>query len=296
MAENLNEYLTTKELAELLRLKERKIYDLAAAGKVPCSRATGKLLFPRAQIDAWLAANSSGGEIASAQRERANVFLGSHDPLLEWALMESRSGLASFFDSSIDGLDRFDKFEGIATGLHIYAPETDQWNVPIIENRFSDASAVLVHWAWRSRGLIIAPGKRDDYLGIASLAGKRFVPRQPEAGSQRLFDHLLAAAGLTPDQLDFTPPARSEDYAVQCVMEGKADAAFGLEALARQYRLDFVPVIKERFDLFIDRRFWFEEPWQKLLVFCSAPAFGERAQDFGGYDISDLGRVLFNGK
>ena len=43
----MEQYLTTKELAELLRLKERKVYDLAAAGEVPCTRATGKLLFPR---------------------------------------------------------------------------------------------------------------------------------------------------------------------------------------------------------------------------------------------------------
>lgn len=31
-------YLTVPELAELLRIKERKVYDLAASGAVPCSR------------------------------------------------------------------------------------------------------------------------------------------------------------------------------------------------------------------------------------------------------------------
>ena len=50
----MTEYLTTRELAELLRIKERKVYDLAASGKVPCSRATGRLLFPRAEIEAWI--------------------------------------------------------------------------------------------------------------------------------------------------------------------------------------------------------------------------------------------------
>jgi len=35
----MSEYLTTKELAELLRIKERKVYDLAASGAVPCSKA-----------------------------------------------------------------------------------------------------------------------------------------------------------------------------------------------------------------------------------------------------------------
>ena len=47
MAEAPHTYLTTKEVADLLRLKERKVYDLVAEGGIPCVRATGKLLFPR---------------------------------------------------------------------------------------------------------------------------------------------------------------------------------------------------------------------------------------------------------
>lgn len=56
-----HEYLTVRELAELLRLKERKVYDLAASGAVPCSRATGKLLFPANEIRTWIARAQSGG-------------------------------------------------------------------------------------------------------------------------------------------------------------------------------------------------------------------------------------------
>ena len=290
-----SEYLTTRELAELLRIKERKVYDLAAKGKVPCSRATGKLLFARTQINAWLADNSSGLAPAS-QKPRANIFLGSHDPLLEWALMESRSGLASFFDSSFDGLERYQNHEGIATGLHIYDAASDQWNIPVIAERFSHEPAVLVEWAWRNRGLIVSSGARDEYKDITSLRNKRFVPRQAEAGSQQLFNHLLTAAGITPDQLELTPTARGETYAAQAVQEGKADAAFGLETLARQYQLDFIPIAKERFDLLVERRFWFEQPMQKLLCFCTQKSFQTRAAELGGYNISNLGRVLFNGR
>ena len=289
-----NEYLTTKELAELLRIKERKVYDLAASGKVPCSRATGKLLFSRSQINAWLADNSSSLTPASP-KQRANVFLGSHDPLLEWALMESRSGLASFFDSSFDGLERYQNHEGIATGLHIYDAPADQWNVPVIATRFSDQPAVLVQWAWRNRGLIVAAGTGDHYKDISSLAHKRFVPRQAQAGSQQLFEHMLKAAGMSLDQLECAAPARGETYAAQTVMEGRADAAFGLEAVARQYRLDFIPVIQERFDILADRRFWFEQPMQTFLSFCNTHTFLTRANELGGYDISNLGHVLFNG-
>lgn len=49
-----NDYLTTAEVADYLRLKERKVYDLVRQGHIPCSRATGKLLFPRQHIDMWV--------------------------------------------------------------------------------------------------------------------------------------------------------------------------------------------------------------------------------------------------
>lgn len=47
--------MDTREVAAYLRLKERRVYDLVKANALPHIRATGKLLFPRAQIDAWLA-------------------------------------------------------------------------------------------------------------------------------------------------------------------------------------------------------------------------------------------------
>ena len=42
MHDTPSEFLTTQELAALLRIKERKVYDLAAAGQVPCVRVVGK--------------------------------------------------------------------------------------------------------------------------------------------------------------------------------------------------------------------------------------------------------------
>src|SRR2546429_1024865 len=48
--------LTTDEAADYLRLSERKLYELVANEVVPCTKVTGKWLFPRAALDRWLAA------------------------------------------------------------------------------------------------------------------------------------------------------------------------------------------------------------------------------------------------
>ncbi len=294
MNEPSSDFLTTRELADLLRIKERKVYDLAAADAIPCLRVTGKLLFPRGAIDAWLASHTSGPD-GTANEAREQVFAGSHDPLLDWALRESGAGLATYFDGSLDGVERFAARAAVASGLHVRDPESAEWNVPLVARRFARQPVVLVEFAWRERGLIVAPGQETSLRDVTALRGRRVVPRQAAAGSQGLLEQLLATAGVARDDLELIAPAHTETDAALAVLEGKADAAFGLLGLARRHRLGFVPLVRERFDLLVDRRAWFEPPLQGLLAFCNTPAFPAKAAELHGYDVAGFGTVHFNG-
>jgi molybdate-binding protein len=111
-----------------------------------------------------------------------------------------------------------------------------------------------------------------------------------------MLNHLLAEAGLDETSVTFTHAARTETDAALAVLDGQADATFGLSSLAKQYRLDFVPIVRERFDLLVWRSEWFEDPFQKFMAFCNTTAFAEKAGAMDGYDTSNLGRVHFNGK
>src|ERR1700751_6481130 len=91
MAVHMEDLLTTDEAATYLRLSERKLYELVANGAVPCTKVTGKWLFPKAALDRWLAAGLITPALAHAPAPP--IVGGSHDPLLEWALRESASGL-----------------------------------------------------------------------------------------------------------------------------------------------------------------------------------------------------------
>ena len=289
-------FLTTREVAALLRVKERKVYELASAGELPCRRLTGKLLFPRAAIEDMLAGT---GEMSKpASDVRPSVLVGSHDPMLEWAAREAGSGLAAFFDGSLDGLARFADGEAIACGMHVFEAGSGAggWNRTHVQQRCAAMPAVLVEWAQRRQGLIVGAAAAGAIGSMSDLAGRTVALRQPTAGGRILFDHLLAEAGLGADALEVLPaPARTETDIAAAVANGSADAALGLEAMARQFRLDFVPLVQERFDLLVWRRAWFEPPMQRLLAFCRTPAFAQKARDLGGYDISGLGTVHWNG-
>lgn len=288
------EYLTTREVAELLRIKERKVYDLASSGALACSRATGKLLFPEDAVRAWLAQHSSQNASAAAA-VRPNVFLGSHDPLLEWALRQSQCGLATYFDGSADGLQRFAAHEGLATGLHIKDDDGPGWNLAAVTAACSHQPVVLVEWAKRQRGLIFGPDVPAALTRLDDLAGLRLVPRQSSAGAQKLLVNLLTQSKVAMDDIVQAEPARTETDAALAVLECKADVAFGLASVAATHRLRFVPIMDERFDLLVDRRAWFEPPLQQFWGFCASKAFQARAAELEGYDVAGLGTVHFNG-
>ena len=63
---------TTAEAAAYLRLKERKIYEMVAEGVVPCTKVTGRWLFPKAELDHWLASSVSRPAGVMPARARAD--------------------------------------------------------------------------------------------------------------------------------------------------------------------------------------------------------------------------------
>ena len=292
----MNPFLTTREVADLLRVKERKIYELVAEQAIPVSRVTGKMLFPRDLVEAWVRRRVELAGGAAELDPPPAVLAGSHDPLLEWAIRESGSEIATFFGGSIDGLTRMTARRAFAAGMHVFDPDTEDFNLGLVANELAGQPVVMTEWAWRTQGLVVASGNPRGLARAADLAGVRFIPRQPEAGSYLLLLHLLAEAGVEPATVGMLdPPARTEADVAQHVLEGRADAGLAVETVARMHRLDFIPLFRERYDLLVWRREYFEPPMQRLLAFCASALFRRRATEIGGYDLSGLGTVRYNG-
>ena len=148
-----NDYLTTVEVADYLRLKERKVYDLVRQGHIPCSRATGKLLFPRQHIDMWVLSHLEGDQ---AQRQPPPpVLAGSQDPLLEWAVRESGSDLASLCQGSGDGVRRLLESRAMLAGIHLLDAASGRYNEPAALGLGGVRDLIVLHWASRRQGLLL---------------------------------------------------------------------------------------------------------------------------------------------
>ena len=293
--------MTTREVADYIRIKERKVYDLLREQRIPATRITGKWLFPKTLIDQWIASSTKiPGSFKNAVidgKATPAICAGSQDPLLEWSLRESDCQLALMPGGSLDGLERLSAGKAMLSGLHVYEPISETYNKAAVIKYCPSIDVVLIEWAWREQGLVLAAGNPLGISSISDLRAKkaRLVIRQPKAGAQILFEHLADKEGLCINDLDvYEKIAMSETDLGLAVQEGKADAGLCIASVALQYRLDFLPLHRERYDLAIRRRDYFEPPVQALLAFVKSKAFRDRALDMSGYDISSLGKVVFN--
>jgi putative molybdopterin biosynthesis protein len=290
------ELLTSGEAADYLRLKERKLYELVASGAIPCTKVTGRWLFSKAELDRWImAALVQPAGLMPAEPPR--IVGGSHDPLLEWALRESGSGLATLPEGSERGLERFLAGEVAAAAIHFHAlerAETDA-NVEAVRGSAKTHDAVLIAFVRREQGLVVAPGNPLGLNAIADVIERRarLALRPKGAGAQLLLLALLHRANAKFEAIARGPVCPTGPDIAQAIRAGHADCGIATRSVANAAGLGFVPILWENFDLVLRQRDYFRPSLQALFRFLHMGELAARAREAGGYDVSRAGQVRF---
>ncbi len=296
--------LSTREAAEYLGIHEKQVYALVKAGKLPATRLTGKWLFPRRLLEEMLERDALRG-LAEAREKGSRLSgallaAGSNDPaldLLATAMRRDHPDIYLFTAStgSTAGLRALDDGHVDIAFSHLLDPETGEYNLPFLRALCPRLSPVAVTIFHRDLGLAVAPGNPRGMLGWADLGkpGVRIVNRQEGAGTRLLLDAALAREGIEPAQVaGYGREAGTHLEAAMAVAAGEADAAPATGSAARLLGLSFVPLAKERFDAVLTRETFFRKPFQALLATLRSPAFRERADRLGHYDLAGSGQVL----
>ena len=102
---------------------------------------------------------------------------------------------------------------------------------------------------------MVRKGNPNQVWNVADLARPevRFVNRQQGSGTRLVFELLLERAGLRGAQVNGFENVELTHAAVAAyVASGKADSGLGVETAAREFDLDFVPILSERYFLVCD--------------------------------------------
>jgi len=173
------------------------------------------------------------------------------------------------------------------------------YNVSALRALSMVGDIVLIEWARREQGLVVARGNPRGIRALADLKRKklRVARRQEGAGAHILLAHLLKRAGVGFDEVNLVGPAcLTETDLALSVLDRKAECGLAIRAVATRFNLDFVPLHVERFDLAMRCRDYFEPAVQTLFRFARSLVFQARAGELGGYDVSGLGEARFNGR
>jgi excisionase family DNA binding protein len=296
----MREFLNTKQLAEYLGINEKKVYYLAKSGKIPCTRLTGKWLFPKNLIDQWIEENSRRA-VGTRKEKRSESLLaaGSDDPSLGILrdLYASRRPSGSLFIATIGSSAGLEAIrEGVAdfAFAHLLDPTTGDYNLPFISKTISSGVAVvpLFH---RELGLLARSGNP---LGLRTLAdltrtGVRMINRQKGSGTRHYIDHAFSELGIVTQRIaGYDDAVATHLEAGLKVLRREADAAIATRAAAQLLGLDFIRLTQERFDMLIPKERFFSSPIQSLLEIVGSRKFRDRVEAMGGYDTSQSGRII----
>ncbi len=227
-------------------------------------------------------------------------FLGSHDLAIE--LIGTHMGtlypelrFSATFVGSLAGLVAVAGRQADIAGSHLLDTESGEFNTPFIRRLMPDDDVVLIHLMQRFQGLMVAPGNPKQIRDIKDLISPdiTFVNRQNGSGTRILFDSQLLSLGIAPDNIRGYGHEETTHMAVaSLIAQGRADAGLGAESAANVLGLDFIPILKERYDLVVLADTFARPALRRLHEVITSKSFQSMLHTISGYDVSDTGKVV----
>ncbi|NTW06577.1 MAG: helix-turn-helix domain-containing protein [Syntrophaceae bacterium] len=296
--------MNAKEVAKYLDIHEKQVYLLVKARKIPCTRVTGKWIFPVELIDEWLqtSARDSLQQTNKQLKSIDNMLLaaGSNDPVLDILLSAIKKNYPAFniFSAntgSIRGLEALNNDLADIAFSHLLDHQTGDYNTPYLKKFCPDRQPVVVNLFYRQIGFLITKSKATTFKGWESLSRKdiRFVNRQSGSGIRILLNHELKNRGIAGSDISGYENEVYTHFEVGLsIISGEADVGIASAAVAKILDLNFQPLVSERFDMILDKSTFFQPAIQAFIETLQSNQFRNRVEKIGNYNFKDAGRIL----
>jgi molybdate-binding protein/DNA-binding transcriptional regulator YhcF (GntR family) len=200
---------------------------------------------------------------------------------------------------SLGGLIALQKGKADIAGIHLLDAETGEYNYPYLKHLLPGRELAVIHLACRIQGLIIARNNPKQIKGFDDLRrnGIIFINRQKGSGTRVLLDLELRKLGVeSSDVMGYKQEVDTHLAVAMAVSRGEADVGLGIQAAANSDSLDFIPLLKERYDLVIPIEKYKSNSIGELMKIISSKDFEEVIANIGGYDTSETGSISFSSR
>ena len=209
---------------------------------------------------------------------------GFQEPLIELRYRTAAEALASLTRNDCD-----------LAGFQIPEGEHEQDFLSHYGQWLDPSQHQLIYLATRNTGLFVQPGNPRRIHSVADLADPevRFVNRQIGSSTRLLVGMMLNRLGIPTSRIQGYDTSEFTHMAIAAhIASGMADVGFGVETAARRFKLDFIPIVKERY-FFALRRDCLDWPlMSRMLALMQGDDYLRYMSELVGYDGANTGRVM----
>ncbi len=248
-----------------------------------------------------VSANLPGITPSIEQTVKTIRIVGSHDIALNMLVAIFRQRVkdtqVELTDvGSVGGLIALEEDRADMAGTHLLDEATGEYNLPFIKRILPGREIVVVNLVYRVQGLMFAAGNPRQITGLANLRKPDvvFINRQKGSGTRVLLDMQLKRLGIATHEIKGYDVEANTHLAVGlAIAQGKADTGLGIEAAARSFGLDFLPLFRECYDLAIPGQTYRNQLLAPLLNIINSDDFKRIVNKVDGYDTSQTGTTTF---
>lgn len=305
-----NKSLSTQEVADILHVSKSTIYDLIRRGEIRSYKIGRKVRFTQDDVDAYIARSRHEHDTRSvkkidthstlltpAAQGAPDVIIAGQDVILDILanyLQQNGCHAARSYLSGFEGLLSLYQENVQVAACHLY--DGQHYNSSYVRALMPGVPAVLVNLSYRIQGFYVLKGNPKNIQGWDDLGRKdiTILNRRPGSSARILLDTQLKRLGIDAAAVNgYQQIMKSHLTVAAAIAEQEADLALGTERVSRQIDgIDFIPLMKERYDLVMRQSFLKTEIGQSVLAVLNDPVFQKEMTHFTGNDYRDLGKIM----
>ncbi len=229
------------------------------------------------------------------------IVIAGCDPSLFLAGEHVRShhalaGVTNWTMGSTSALQALLQGEVHMAGVHLVDSKSGESNIPYLKRHLHGEEFLGVRFASWIQGLLIKPGNPKHIRTVDDIGkrGIQVINREAGSGARLFLDSLLKTSGIDEKKVKgYDLEVGSHLEVARLIRDGMGDVGIGVEAAARQYGLEFIPLREEHYDLILRQDVLASHPMihQLFDTIVSRP-FRQELHALGGYDLAEIGKSL----
>lgn len=301
-----NRSYTTEEVSKLLRVSKLTVYDLINKGELPAYQVGRQKRIDAVDLEQYIKRSKNlksntpphKDSLQDSSLQTAIIISGQDVTLDILANCIQKEGFKALRDytGSLNSLIAMYNGRGNIVSSHLFDGDTNEYNLPYIKRILTGRSYIVIHLVSRWAGFYVKAGNPKNIKSWEDLSRSdiKIINREKGAGARVLLDEQIRIHRISPKEIQgYYTEEHNHLSVATAVAQGLADVGIGIEKEAKLVEVDFIPLIKEHYDLVILKSDEQDSLIQTVRNILNSAGFKNKVSCIEGYDTSRTGSVIF---